>query len=143
VSLLGTNDWFENGVLLDNIEVSFKDKNFFAFTEYPPIAVVSGNSRLSTYHPFVDKWTWGFLITRKVYHHHLSQNEHALSDLNEDKYNELVAYVNEIPNRLHTLVPGNHFLFLGKMGAEKIAEYVGYFEKDIVTIKNELASFFE
>ena len=55
VALMGTNECFENGHFVTNIEKSFEDKNFFAFTEYPMIANISGNSRLAPYHPIVDK----------------------------------------------------------------------------------------
>ncbi len=141
VALMGTNECFENGHFDTNIEKSFEDKNFFAFTEYPLIANISGNSRLAPYHPIVDKATWGFLITRKVYHDYFVKNQESLSKISDANFKELVEYVNDIPNRLHSSISGNHFLFVGRYGAQEIADYVEHFDKEIQESEQELKTF--
>src|SRR3972149_6246793 len=141
VALMGTNEYFENGHFDTNIEKSFEDKNFFAFTEYPMIANISGDSRLAPYHPIVDKWTWGFLITRKVYHDYFVKNQPSLSKISKARFYEFVDYINNLPNRLLKAISGNHFLFVGRYGAQKIADYVEYFDKEIEKIELELKTF--
>ncbi|MGH7802179.1 MAG: hypothetical protein ACREOW_16395 [Thermodesulfobacteriota bacterium] len=141
VALMGTNERFENGHFDTNIEKSLEDKNFFAFTEYPMITNISGDSKLAPYHPIVDKWTWGLLITRKVYHDYFVNNKKPLSQLSNKRFKELVEYVNDIPNRLHSSISGNHFLFVGRYGAQKIADYVEHFDKEVQTINQELKTF--
>ena len=138
---MGTNEFFENGHFVTNIDKSLEDKNFFAFTEYPLIANISGNSRLAPYHPIVDKGAWGFLITRKIYHDYFVKNQESLSKISDAKFKELVEYVNDIPNRLIKAISGNHFLFVGKYGAQKIADYVEHFDKEVQTINQELNTF--
>ena len=135
VSLMGTNECYEDGTFVNNIEKSYRDKNFFAYTEYPIIASVTGNSKLAPYHPFVDRWTWGFLLTRKIYHDYISRNESSFPSLSKDKFNNLVEYVNDLPNRLHRTTQGNHFLFLGRVGAKRISEYLEFFDNEIHSIK--------
>ena len=141
IALMGTNECFENGRFVTNIDKSLEDKNFFAFTEYPLIANISGDSRLAPYHPIVDKVTWGFLITRKIYHDYCVKNQESLSKISEAKFKKLVEYVNTLPERLHSSISGNHFLFVGRYGAQKIADYVEHFDKEIEKIEQELKTF--
>src|SRR3970040_475232 len=141
VALMGTNEFFENGHFVTNIEKSFEDKNFFAFAEYPMIANISGNSRLAPYHPIVDQVTLGFLITRKIYHDYLVKNKPPLSKISKARFYEFVDYINNLPNRLLKAISGNHFLFVGRYGAQKIADYVEYFDKEIEKIEQELKTF--
>jgi len=142
VGLIGTNERFEHGQIVTDIEKSLEDKDFFAFKDYPLIASISGESSLAPYHPFVDKWTWGFLTVRKIYHDFINRNEDKLSKFSNSKFKELVDFVNELPDRLHKSIPGNHFLFLGKKGAKQVAEHVEHFDKEIALIKRELKSLF-
>jgi hypothetical protein len=141
VALMGTNECFENGHFVTNIEKSFEDKNFFAYTEYPIIASISGNSKLAPYHPLVDKATWGFLIVRKVYHDYFVKNQELLSRMSKAKFHEFIDYVNNLPHRLLKVVLGNHFLLVGRYGAQKVADYVEHFDKEIQAIKEELSTF--
>jgi len=55
LGLMGANKFFENGKFILDIEKSFEDKNFFAFKEYPLVAVISGDLNLSPQHPLVEK----------------------------------------------------------------------------------------
>jgi hypothetical protein len=142
VALMGTNGRFENGQFVVNIEKSFEDKNFFSFHEYPLIANISGDSKMAPYHPLVDKGTWGFLVTRKIYHDYFVKNEGWISQASNSEFNEFVHYVNNLPSRLLKAISGNHFLPIGKHGAQRIADYVEYFENEINVIKQELAAFF-
>jgi len=139
---MGTNERYENGQFVVNIEKSLEDKNFFAFTGYPLVANISGDSKIAPYHPMVDKGTWGFLVTRKVYHDYFVKNEARISQASNSEFNEFVQHVNNLPNRLLKTIPGNHFLLIGKHGAQKIAGYVEYFENEVNVIKQELAAFF-
>lgn len=141
VGIMGTNELFEDGHFVTNIEKSFNDKSFFSYNEYPLVAIISGNSRLAPYHPFVDKGTWGLLITRKIYHEFIANNLEIVSKLPKDRFKKLVNYVNNIPDRLHKSTQGNHFIFLGKIGAQKVTEYVEHYYKEIVSIKQDIKSF--
>jgi hypothetical protein len=142
VALMGTNERYENGQFVVNIEKSFEDKNFFSFSEYPLVANISGDSKMAPYHPMVDKGTWGFLITRKVYHDYFVKNEGWISQASNSEFNEFVQYVSNLPNRLLKAIPGNHFLLIGRQGAQKIADYLEYFENETNVIKQELAAYF-
>ncbi|MCI0454038.1 MAG: hypothetical protein L0Y68_03455 [Candidatus Dadabacteria bacterium] len=142
VALMGTNECFENGNFVTNVEKSMEDKNFFAFTDYPMIASISGDSKQAPYHPIIDKGTWGFLITRKVYHDCFARNQESLYQLPMGRFNELVQYVKNLPDRLHRTVSGNHFLFIGRYGAQKIGDYVRHFDKEIQEIEEEFKIFF-
>jgi len=81
------------------------------------------------------------LITRKVYHDYFVKNQEPLSQLSEARFKELVEYVNTLSERLHSSISGNHFLFVGRYGAQKIADYVEHFDKEIEKIEQELKTF--
>jgi hypothetical protein len=141
VALMGTVECFKNGHFVRDIEKSFEDKNYFAFTEYPVIANISGDSKQAPYHPIVDKWTWGFLITRKIYHDYFIKNQESMYKISDEEFKEFVKYVTRLPDRLYSLVSGNHFLFVGRYGAQRTADYVEHFDKETQEIEQESKSF--
>lgn len=139
IGLMGTNEFFEDGDFAVNIEKSFEDKDFFAFNEYPLVTNISGNSSLSPYHPIVDKYTWGFLTTRKIYHDYFVQSQKSGFEISEHKLKELVRYVNTVPDRLSKVVSGNHFLFVGKKGARNVANHLEKFDFEVERIKTDIS----
>jgi len=139
VAITGTNEFFEDGRFTENIRKGLEDKGFFSFSEYPLIAIVSGNSSLAPYHPIVDKYTWGFLIIRKIYHDYFVQSQKSGFEISGQKLKELVSYVSRVPDRLSKVVSGNHFLFVGKKGARSVANHLEKFDLKVEKIKTDIS----
>ena len=139
IGIAGTNEFFVNGEFVDDPVMADKDKGFFSFTEYPMVAIISGNSTLVPYHPIVDKYTWGFLMTRKIYHGYIAQSQSKGKTISESVLNDLLKIIDKTPKRLSGVVPGNHFLFVGKNGAKSVANCLGKFDVEIEKIKAELS----
>lgn len=80
-------------------------------------------------------------MNRKFYHDYLARNRECLHQLPMERFNELVEFVKSLPDRLHKTVSGNHFLFVGRYGAQKIGDYVEQFDKEIQKIEKEINAF--
>jgi hypothetical protein len=139
IAVTGTNEFFEDGRFTEDIKKGLEDKGFFSFTEYPLVAIISGDSSRSPYHPIVDKYTWGFINTRKIYHDFFVKSRKPGSEISEQKLKELVRYVNGVPNRLSKVISGNHFLFIGKKGTRNVANSLEKFECEVEKIKADIS----
>jgi len=139
VAITGTDEFFENKGFTEDKVKGLDDKGFFSFNEYPLIAIISGDSVLAPYHPIVDKYTWGFLLTRKIYHDYFVKSQKLGYGTSEQKIKELIPYINTISDRLSKVVSGNHFLFVGKKGARSVANHLEKFDSEIEKIKSDIS----
>jgi hypothetical protein len=139
IAITGANEFYRDGKFEINPLKAEKDKGFFSFAEYPMVAVISGKSKLVPYHPIVDRYTWGFLMVRKIYHGTVvgSQSEGAV--FTEPQLRDLLQFIDNLPNRLSKRIPGNHFVFLGKKGARGISNSLVKFDSEMDKIKSELS----
>ena len=139
VGVTGTNEFYIDGKFIQDLQKAEKDKGFFSFTEYPLVAIISGTSTLSPYHPIIDKYTWGFLMVRKIYHDFIVQAQNNGVVINKTTLKALLKYVDNIPYRLSGNITGNHFLFVGKKGARGVVNNLEKFDLEIEKINNELS----
>jgi len=139
VALLGGNEFFKDGVFIEDVSRAFEDKGFFSFTEYPLVAIISGNSSLVPYHPIVDRASWAFLNTRKIYHEYVVEAQRNGFRFTDQKLYELANCIEGISQRLSRVTTGNHFLFVGKTGAKKVADCLEEFEMEVHRIKADIS----
>jgi hypothetical protein len=140
VGLMGTYERFEDGKFKIDAEKSTEDKGFFNFSEYPLVAVIHGDSALAPYHPIVNRSTWAFLVTRKIYHDYFVKRQAEGFRISKNKLNEFVRYVRTLPDRLSENVSGNHFLFVGRKGARRFSDLLEKFDREIAEIKGEISN---
>lgn len=141
IGLMGTNELFINGRIVTDHKMSYEDKKFYEFNEYPLVASISGNSSIAPYHPVVDKSTWSFLVIRKIYHDYFVKAQSSGFNFRNEDIKTFIDYINDLPDRLHKSINGNHLLFIGQKGASEVAEYIDYFYSEITLIKTEIAEF--
>ena len=139
VGIAGGNEFIEEGEFVEDIAKGFNDKKFFAFTEYPLVATVSGNSTYFPYHPIVDKSTWAFLNTRNIYYGNFVKAQQGGFKFSRDKLGEMLAYIDEMPRKLSRTVSGTHFLFVGSLGAQAVVNYLVELEKTVSEIKDDIS----
>ncbi len=140
VGLMGTYEVFEGRKFKIDPEKSTEDKGFFNFSEYPLVPVISGNSALAPYHPIVDRSTWAFIVTRKIYHDYFVKRQTEGFRISESKLKEFVRYIDGLPDRMSKNIPGNHFLFVGRKGAQRVSDLLEKFDREIAGIKGEIAN---
>lgn len=99
------------------------DKDFFAFADYPLVAMISGNSPRFAYHPIVDRSTWSLLVAHKIYHGLLEEHLGMVGGLSSQRY---------------ASIPGTHFCFLGLSGGQAVADAIERFSGEFDAIKMEL-----
>ncbi|MEM7007713.1 MAG: hypothetical protein AAF462_01095 [Thermodesulfobacteriota bacterium] len=139
VGITGTSQFYINEKFVEDPVKAQQDKGFFSFAQYPLVAVISGNSTLAPYHPIVDKYTWGFLMVRKIYHDTIVNAQRSGVALGKSKLKCLLNFVDNIPNRLSTNIAGNHFLFVGKKGAKAVSNALEKFELETDKIMSDIS----
>lgn len=139
IAITGANEFYVDGKFEVDPLKAEKDKSFFSFAEYPMVAIISGKSKLVPYHPIVDKYTWGFLMVRKIYHDTIVSRQSKGAVFTEPTLRDLLKFIDTLPNRLSKRVPGNHFVFIGKKGARTIANSLERFDLEIDKIKSDLS----
>lgn len=139
IAIIGTDEFFESNSFTKDTTKALEDKRFFSFHEYPLVAVISGNSTSFPYHPIVDKYTWGFLTVRKVYHDYFVQRQESDNKLSDQRIRQIIPYVNDIPARLTKTIEGTHFLFVGLKGARSVAEQLVKIEVEVSKIKTDIS----
>lgn len=139
IAITGANEFYTDGKFETNPLKAEKDKGFFSFAEYPMVASISGKSKIVPYHPIVDKYTWGFLMVRKIYHDIIVSSQSKGNVFTESTLRDLLKFIDNLPNRLSRRVPGNHFVLIGKKGARAIANSLEKFDSEIDKIKSDLS----
>ena len=62
--------------------------------------------------------------------------------MSESKLKEFVGYISGLPDWLSENVPGNHFLFVGRKGAQSDSDLLEKFDREIVKIKGDISNIF-
>ncbi len=116
VDIINTAIRYNAGKFTYSPEENIKDSGAFQYQNYPFIAVIHGNLETDPQHALVDKSTWLMLDSQMIYRQCLSLRKKNIS---VGDWKKLYLLVNSLQNKLVRIVPGNHFFFLGKMGAKK------------------------
>ena len=53
--------------------------------------------------------------------------------------NEMLSYLDEMPQKLRRIVWGNHFLFVGEKGAKEVTDCLEEFEITVSEIKQNIS----
>lgn len=88
----------------------------------PMIATVGGTSTLDARHVITDQAAWMFVLTRKLMY---DIERHDVAKIAEKgNWSTLIEMVHSLPGQISYTVPGNHFFFIGELGARKTAEII-------------------
>lgn len=121
------------------------------YEHLPPLAALYPTSPLDWRHSITDRANWGYLMVQKyvamaqkVKQPHEPPTEdgaderRSLAQRDRRLLDRLRASIYGIPDRLIAGVEGNHYFFVGAMGARKTAEMVIQFIEDAGKIHVEL-----
>ncbi|KAJ5110398.1 hypothetical protein N7532_000933 [Penicillium argentinense] len=114
------------------------DSRVFDIVNTPFISALYPTSVQDAGHALTDKSTWGFLMTYKL---ESMVPKQALRDLEGTQaWEKISKLIHEAPSRMSHAVPGNHFFFVGKQGAEETAQKVVSLLHERIALESELAS---
>lgn len=88
----------------------------------PMIVALTGTSPLDARHVITDQATWSFMLTRKLMHMIDARDPRKIAEIGN--WDKLIDMVHSVPAHISYSIPGNHFFFLGEIGARKTAEVI-------------------
>ncbi|CAI7629166.1 unnamed protein product [Penicillium bialowiezense] len=113
-----------------------EDGKAHEFSSLPPMAAIYPTSPLDFRHALTDKATWSFLMTQRTvsqltqegkigHHHQLAENASASAFASgRHHFRQMQEVVFKIPELMTVAIDGNHFFFVGEIGAQKTVEGV-------------------
>ena len=91
---------------------------------YPEIFVLNHNSRLDIKHAVSDSAYWGLFVDRQIQDRILRPNTEALKSLPKNKVDNIFNAIDSYKKDSLKYIDGNHFFFMGELGAKKSCDLV-------------------
>ncbi|MCC8965369.1 hypothetical protein H8A95_24390 [Bradyrhizobium sp. Pear76] len=105
----------ELGVIWDR-EAAEVDMAATQFSQFPLTAMIVPTDRSDEGHALGDQAAWSFINAQMI--------RTIAAELGTEQWEKLRALVRELPQRLYREVPGGHFFFVGRSGAEATADRI-------------------
>ena len=88
----------------------------------PWIATIMPSSQMDLRHSLTDEAVWGFMLTQRLTL--ILESVLRRSPASPARWAEIMDFVHGAPKALSARSPGNHFFFLGRLGAELTAKSI-------------------
>ncbi|OQV07234.1 hypothetical protein CLAIMM_11697 [Cladophialophora immunda] len=109
------------------------------YARYPYIGVIHGTAPSDLRHVLADRATWAMVLTYKL----ISEVERRIQKPNTQQWHELRRFIDSAPDRMRSVVEGNHFFFLGEKGARQTAEVISDLVHSIERLDSDLSRILE
>ncbi|KAI5461878.1 thioesterase domain protein [Mariannaea sp. PMI_226] len=131
--------------LVDEKWTLLEDGRVDDYAHLPALAALYPTSPLDWQHSITDKANWGYLMVQKYVATAQKASRELPTDVSTTEkwsllqrerrlLDHLRTFIYEIPDRMVAGVEGNHFFFVGAMGARSTAEMVVHFIKEAENI---------
>lgn len=110
-----------------------------SYSELPFLCSISCHSPADLRHSIADKYTWGFMLTYKLFGG-LSPAARVALHKDSETGRKVIQLFHSAPERFSAAVEGGHHFFIGERGAKVTAELVLEFEKRLAEFQNDLAA---
>jgi len=140
VGLSHTGIRYRDGAIVADLVADIEDGQGFDFAGFPLVATVIPASRHDLRHAVTDLHTWGMITTNHLYQTRLKGSGDVLRKLSETQIHEMRRLIIDAPERLSSYVFGNHFFFVGEIGARRTAEAIARLEAEATVLMNDLDS---
>ncbi|MEM7061325.1 MAG: hypothetical protein AAF557_27420 [Pseudomonadota bacterium] len=129
---------YRDAEIVADMTADILDGQGFDFAGFPLVATVIPSTRHDIRHAVTDLHTWGMITTNHLYQARLKHAGDVLRDLSKSNFQELRRLIIDAPERLSVDVPGNHFFFVGEIGARQTAEAIASLEAEATVLVEEL-----
>jgi len=120
--LIDTGLIYENGKLVSNLAKAIQTSNAMTFDDYPFPVVVHDTSRSDLENVLLDVSDWAFVRNRVLINRYLGRQKP--SDITVTEWEQLRLLVNASQDFFTEVVNGNHFFFIGEIGARTAVEKI-------------------
>ncbi len=111
------------------------------WAEYPLVGVIQPAGVLDARHAITDRSNWAMVNNNAIFGRLLAGVD--LPALSSERWHDLIALSDAIPDRLHRRIDGGHLFFVGVDGARQTIEAVQHLAAEADSIKAELSSWAE
>ncbi len=139
VNLEGYGLHYRDGKFVRDYWADESEFRVYDFRNLPFIAMLMPNQPLDGRHALTDRANWGLLIANKI-QADLEAAKIDVTKLPRDRWLALVDLVRHAPDRLSVEMNGDHFFFLGEIGAHETARAIATLEPRMHGFKQELAA---
>jgi hypothetical protein len=124
INLQGYGEVYRNGTFEVDLEAQAKDYGAYAYEAYPLVVILEDGDVADSRHALTDRANWTLFNANTVMSRFVSTNKVKLQDLEPAKWERLVSLTRGLDERLAIPVGGNHFFFVGEVGAKKAADAI-------------------
>ncbi len=139
VGLEGYGLHYRDGRFVRDFWADEEDFRVHEYGKLPDIAIFMPNHPLDARHALTDRGNWGLLIVNKI-SEDLAAAKVDLNAMPPERWLALVDLVRDAPERLSVEIPGDHFFFVGEMGARQTAAALRTMEARMAGFKAQLKS---
>ncbi|MCV0429948.1 MAG: alpha/beta fold hydrolase, partial [Roseibium sp.] len=122
IDLIDTGLVYENGELVSDIAKAIETSGAFSFSDYPFPVLVHDNSTSDFENVLLDASDWSFVRNRVLVERFMG--ERKPTDLSAGEWQQLQLLVSASQQFFTEVVEGNHFFFIGEIGARKAMEKI-------------------
>lgn len=140
VGLSHTGIRWRDGKIIQDLVEDIGDGQGFDFESFPMTATIIPTTRHDMRHGMTDLHTWGMILTNHLYRAHVQKAREQVQQMSGAEYGALRELVMHAPSRLSETIDGNHFFFLGEIGARQTAEAIARLEAEAAVLRADLAA---
>lgn len=137
VGLEGYGLHYRDGQFVRDFWADEEDFRVHDYGKLPYIAMFMPNHPLDARHALTDRGNWGLLMVNKI-SEDLAAAKVDLNAMPRDRWLALVDLVRGAPDRLSVEIAGDHFFFVGEMGARQTATALKTMDARMAGFKAEL-----
>lgn len=138
VGLSHTGIRYRDGAIVADVLEDIEDGQGFDFAGFPLTATIVPTSRHDLRHAVTDLHTWGMITTNHLYQTRLKAAHKTIRKLSHAQVQDLRRLIVGAPARLNAEVFGNHFFFVGEIGARQTAEAIARLEAETTVLIEDL-----
>lgn len=131
INLVATTLRYRNKQFLQDNQEDFEDTQVWNYSGFPLVALIIHNSPLDPRHALMDRGVWSLYISQVLYQNYLVAQGADFTSLSPNKWQQLVDLVRTAPDQLSTTVRGNHFFFVGELGARATVDGLNYLRQQV------------
>ncbi len=138
VQLHGEAARYRDGVAIECLRSAMDDVGAFRFAELPLCATIAPTAQSDAVHALADRAQWAFLNAHMVAARAGMLASTAASRLSDEAWSGLRSLMDGLPERLCRTVQGNHFFFLGEIGARATVEHIVVLHRALKDVQAEI-----
>jgi pimeloyl-ACP methyl ester carboxylesterase len=138
LDIQGENQRFADGRIVTDANAAAADSAATDYGLLPPIALIISNSTADYPNVLLCRSNWGLFVGQQLYRRHVYPMRDMISGMSPARWADLQSMFAGAVQRLTIQVVGTHFLFLGRIGARRVALAILELERRSTTLDRDI-----